>query len=87
MRSILIGSQIRVRLGKGEIRTMANNSEVFVKKHPNGWAVTKPNADRASGIFETQAEAIRRAHEIAGKGTVHIQGRHGKFRTETPFDK
>ena len=66
---------------------MANNAEVFVKKHDRGWAVAKPNADRASAVFDTQAEAIQRAREIAGKGTVHIQGRHGKFRTETPFDK
>lgn len=66
---------------------MAKNSEVFVKKHPSGWAVAKPNAERASAVFETQAEAIRRAREIAGRGTVHIQGRHGKFRPETPFDE
>lgn len=66
---------------------MSNNSEVFVKIHPKGWAVTKPNADRASGVFPTQAEAIQRAREIAGRGPVHIQGRHGKFRQETPFDE
>ncbi len=66
---------------------MGNNAEVFVKKHPDGWAVSKPNADRASAVFPTQLEAIRRAHEIAGKGPVHIQGRHGKFRTETLFDE
>ena len=65
---------------------MSKNAEVFVKKHPNGWAVSKPNAARASAVFSTQAEAIQRAHEIAGKGTVHIQDRHGKFRPETPFD-
>jgi hypothetical protein len=66
---------------------MGKNAEVFVKKHPDGWAVTKPNAQRASGVFETQAEAIKRAREIAGGGPVHIQGRHGEFRKETPFDK
>jgi hypothetical protein len=66
---------------------MAKNAEVFVKKHPDGWAVSKPNAERASAVYGTQAEAIQRAHEIAGRGTVHIQGRHGQFRTETPFDK
>jgi hypothetical protein len=66
---------------------VSKNAEVFVKKHPNGWAVTKPNAQKASAVCNTQAEAIRRAHEIAGRGTVHIQSRHGKFRPETPFDK
>jgi uncharacterized protein DUF2188 len=66
---------------------MGKNAEVFVKIHPKGWAVTKPNADRASAVYPTQAEAITRAREIAGRGTVHIQGRHGKFRQETQFDK
>jgi hypothetical protein len=65
---------------------MGKNAEVFVKKHPDGWAVAKPNADKASGVYRTQAKAIKRARKIAGKGPVHIQGRHGKFRTETPFD-
>ncbi len=66
---------------------MGKNAEVFVKKHPNGWAVTKPNAERASAVYPTQAEAIRHAREIADGGPVHIQGRHGKFRPETPFDE
>jgi hypothetical protein len=65
---------------------MARRQEVFVKIHDDGWAVSKPNAERASGVFETQAEAIERAREISDGGTIHIQGRHGKFRTETPFD-
>ncbi len=66
---------------------MGKNAEVFVKKHRDGWAVTKPNAERASAVYPTQAEAIRRAREIADGGPVHIQGRHGKFRPETPFDE
>jgi hypothetical protein len=66
---------------------MAKNQEVFVKKHDRGWAVAKPNAERASGVFDTQAEAIKRARQIADGGPVHIQGRQGKFRQETPFDE
>lgn len=68
---------------------MAENShaKVLVVQHQNGWAVKKPNASRASAVFDTQAEAISRAREIAGKGEVHIQGRTGKFRRATPFDE
>jgi uncharacterized protein YdaT len=66
---------------------MSRHEEVFVIRHDMGWAVKKPNAERASGVFDTQAEAIERARELAGAGVVHIQGRHGKFRTETPFDE
>jgi len=62
------------------------HAEVFVKIHGDDWAVSKPNAERVSGIYETQAEAIERARELAGNGTIHIQGRHGKFRKETEFD-
>ena len=65
---------------------MGKNQEVFVKRHDRGWAVQKPNAQRASAVFERPAEAVRRAREIAGGGPVHIQGRHGKFRKETKFD-
>ncbi len=64
---------------------MGKHDVVIVKKHPNGWAVTRPNAERASAVYETQARAVKRAHEIAGDGIVHIQGRHGKLRKETPY--
>ena len=66
---------------------MSKHEEVFVIRHDAGWAVKKPNAERASGVFDTQAQAIDRARELAGAGVIHIQGRHGKFRTETPFDE
>jgi hypothetical protein len=65
---------------------MHKHNEIFVKRHPQGWAVSKPNAERASGVFDTQSDAIDRARELAGKGTIHIQGRDGRFRSETPFD-
>ena len=56
---------------------MRKHEEVFVIRHDNGWAVKKPNAERASGVFDTQAEAISRARDLAGAGVVHIQGRDG----------
>lgn len=64
---------------------MARNQEMFVVKHNDGWAVKKPNAERASGVFATQGKAVKRAHELADGGPVHVQGRHGKLRKETPF--
>jgi len=63
------------------------HNEVFVKIHQDGWAVTKPKAERASAVFETQAEAIERAQELAGNGTIHVQSRHGKFRKLTVFEE
>jgi hypothetical protein len=62
------------------------HDEVFVKIHDHRWAVSKPNAERASAVFDTQAEAIESGQELAGSGTIHIQGRHGKFRKLTVFE-
>lgn len=45
---------------------------VYVVQQGDDWAVKKPNAERASGLFDTQQEAIDRAKELAGSGTIHI---------------
>lgn len=61
---------------------MAKNDR-FVVRHEGGWAVKKPNATRASGVFDTQAEAENSAKRIVGElggGEVRIQGRNGKWR-------
>ncbi len=55
----------------------------FVVNHPDGWAVKKPNAERASSVHSTQREAETRAKEIVenlGGGEVPIQGRDGQWR-------
>jgi uncharacterized protein YdaT len=59
---------------------------VHVVQHDEGWAVKKVHAERSSGVFERQAEAIERAKELAGRGEVVIHGRNGKIRRMTPFD-
>lgn len=62
---------------------MAKSSDRFVVNHPKGWAVKAAGAERASGIFETQAKAQAAARQIvhnAGGGEVVTQGRNGKFR-------
>lgn len=64
-----------------------HHSEMFVKIHDRGWAVSRPHAERASAVYGTQAEAIERAQELAGRGTVHVQGRHGAFRKLTIFEE
>lgn len=58
-------------------------AERYVVKHPDGWAVKKPNAERASGIFDKQGDAERAAKQTVrneGGGEVRIQGRDGKWR-------
>lgn len=62
-----------------------NDEDRYVVKHPEGWAVKKEDAQRASAVTRTQKEAIDRARQIVdnsggGKGDVRIQGRNGKYR-------
>jgi hypothetical protein len=62
--------------------------EVYhVVPRPGGqWAVEKPKADRASGLFETQNEAREQAHEWSNGGVVYVHGLNGKIRKEQRDD-
>lgn len=54
-----------------------------VTPHPDGWAVQRPDAVRASVVARTQAEAEARAKQIVsnlGGGEVTIHGRDGRIR-------
>jgi hypothetical protein len=55
----------------------------FVVKHPDGWAVRAPGAQRASAVVATQGRAEKVAKTIVrnqGGGEVTIGGRDGRFR-------
>jgi hypothetical protein len=61
---------------------MMGKNDRYVVNHPDGWAVKKAGAEKASGVFDTQAEAERAAKDIVsglGGGEVRIQGRDGKW--------
>lgn len=62
---------------------MPKQSDRYVVRHGDDWAVKKAHADRASGVFGTQQEAAARARAIVGNlggGEVRIQGVSGRFR-------
>jgi len=48
-------------------------NEIYVEQHPNGYAVLRPGAERASAITPTQREAIERAGEIATTAAIHVE--------------
>jgi hypothetical protein len=56
---------------------------------PNGgkWSVRRAGASKASGIFDTQREAIERARDVArNQGTeVFIHGRDGRIRERDSY--
>jgi hypothetical protein len=59
------------------------NSREVVPNPTGGWDVKKPDAQRASGHFETQAAAADRAREILhndGGGELRVHGRDGQIR-------
>jgi len=62
---------------------MPANSREVVPDGEGGWRVEKPGASRGSGNFQTQDQAIQRAHEILhndGGGELRIHNRQGVIR-------
>lgn len=62
---------------------MSGKNDRHIVKHPDGWAVKKPGAQRASDVLPTQKQAIERAKEIVrnqGGGEAVTHGRDGKIR-------
>ena len=53
-----------------------------VVAHPGGWAVRGAGSQRASGVFDTQREAISRAREISRNQSSEllIHDRGGRIR-------
>lgn len=49
-------------------------TEQHVIKHEDGWAVQKEGSDRVTAVYDTKAEAIERARELAENqdGEVYI---------------
>ena len=65
---------------------MAKGSQHVVPKGGK-WAVRSAGAARATGIFETQREAVTRARDIAQnhKTELFIHGRDGRIRERDSF--
>lgn len=56
---------------------------------PNGskWSVRRAGASKASGTFETQAEAVAKARDVAQKQKTElfIHGRDGRIRERNSY--
>jgi Uncharacterized protein conserved in bacteria (DUF2188) len=67
---------------------MAADNEYYVEKRgPREWAVQRKDAERASAILPTQAQAIAWAKELAPDRRPHVErseytnnGKPGRFR-------
>jgi len=61
---------------------MGKNVRIVLPDGEGDWNVKKPGADRASGNFDSKADAIDRARQIlrnSGGGELQIRDRHGKI--------
>lgn len=85
------GGELRIHGENGQIRdsdsvpsaTSPINARHVVPDPEGGWDVKMPDAERASGHFDTQEDAINRAREILqndGGGELRIHGENGQIR-------
>jgi hypothetical protein len=50
------------------------NDPLFIERQRDGsYAVKRANAQRASHVLETQADAIKRARELSPDGPIHVE--------------
>lgn len=65
---------------------MSKPQDRMVSQRPDGsWANTRNDAERASSLHNTQAEAIKAAREMLGRqggGEMSIQGVNGQIRAK-----
>lgn len=68
---------------------MSVKSQHVVSNSKGGWDVKKSGADRASKHFDTQAEAVKWATELAKnqKSELYVHGRDGKIRVKNSYGK
>ena len=84
----LLQKVLKIILKNIGIRTSPPTHHQHVVPHDEGWAVKGEGNSRATGIFDTQEEAIRRAKEIARNygSDVIIHRRDGTIRDRIDYD-
>lgn len=51
-----------------------DSNNLFIERRPDGdYAVRKPDAERASAVAPTQAEAIERAKQLNPDAAIHVE--------------
>lgn len=66
---------------------MSKKPGVNIVTHPDGWAVRRDNAERASRVFPTQREAIDYGRPIARRDEteLRIQDRNSRWRDSDSY--
>lgn len=65
---------------------MAKN-DYSIGPHRDGWQVRRDGAERASAVFGTKADALKRGRELAkgSEGELRIKGRDGRIQDSDSF--
>jgi|GEM_PF-2279864 len=64
--------------------TLMKNYTVFLDEKSSKWIVRRHGSIKKSDTFDTQAEAVERAKDLANKtgGKVNIMNKEGKVRAQ-----
>lgn len=68
---------------------MTKKRDYHVVPHPEGWAVKKENAERASSVHDTKAEAMEEGKRLAKQEKVELvqHGKDGKVQDSDSYGK
>lgn len=66
---------------------MANRKNVHVVQRDSGWGTLREGAQRATQVYDTQAQAIQAGRQMARKeqGELLIHGEDGRIRARDSF--
>ncbi|GAA0503146.1 DUF2188 domain-containing protein [Pigmentiphaga sp. GD03639] len=66
---------------------MANRKNVHVVQRDNGWGALREGGQRATQVFDTQAQAIETGRQMArqGQGELLIHGQNGRIRARDSY--
>lgn len=66
---------------------MANRNNVHVVQRDNGWGTLREGGQRATQVFNTQAQAIQAGRQMArqGQGELLIHGQDGRIRARDSY--
>lgn len=66
---------------------MANRKNVHVVQRGSGWGTLREGSDRATQVFDTQAQAIQSGRQMARQeqGELLIHGQDGRIRARDSY--
>lgn len=66
---------------------MANRKNVHIVQRDNGWGTLREGGQRATQVYDTQAQAIQAGRQMArqGQGELLIHGENGRIRARDSY--